>query len=34
MSSLFFLLLFIVVNASVIELRREHPNLNRPYERP
>ena len=34
MSSLFFLLSFIVVNGSVIKLRRERPNLNRPYEMP
>jgi amino acid transporter len=34
MSSLFFLLSFIVVNASVIKLRRERPNMNRPYELP
>jgi amino acid transporter len=34
MSSLFFLLSFIVVNASVIRLRRERPNMNRPYELP
>ncbi|MFB6102879.1 MAG: APC family permease [Haloplanus sp.] len=34
MSSLFFLLSFIVVNASVIRLRRERPDMNRPYELP
>jgi amino acid transporter len=34
MSSLFFLLSFVVVNASVIKLRRERPNMNRPYEMP
>ncbi|WP_435069653.1 APC family permease [Haloplanus sp. C73] len=34
MSSLFFLLSFIVVNGSVIKLRRERPNMNRPYELP
>ena len=34
MSSLFFLLSFIIVNGSVIKLRRERPNLNRPYEMP
>jgi len=34
MSSLFFLLSFIVVNASVIKLRRERPDMNRPYELP
>jgi amino acid transporter len=34
MSSLFFLLSFVVVNASVIKLRRERPNLTRPYEMP
>ncbi len=34
MSSLFFLLSFIVVNASVIKLRRERPSLTRPYELP
>jgi amino acid transporter len=34
MSSLFFLLSFIVVNASVIRLRRERPDMNRPYEVP
>ncbi|MFB6121983.1 MAG: APC family permease [Haloferacaceae archaeon] len=34
MSSLFFLLSFVVVNASVIKLRRERPNLSRPYELP
>jgi len=34
MSSLFFLLSFIVVNVSVIRLRRERPDMNRPYEMP
>ena len=34
MSSLFFLLSFVVVNASVIKLRRERPNLARPYTLP
>jgi APA family basic amino acid/polyamine antiporter len=34
MSSLFFLLSFIVVNGAVIKLRRERPNMNRPYEMP
>jgi amino acid transporter len=34
LSSLFFLLSFVVVNASVIRLRRERPNLTRPYEMP
>ena len=34
LSSLFFLLSFVVVNASVITLRRERPDLNRPYEMP
>ncbi len=34
MSSLFFLLSFIVVNVAVIRLRRERPNMNRPYEMP
>jgi amino acid transporter len=34
MSSLFFLLSFIIVNVSVIRLRRERPNMNRPYEIP
>ncbi|WP_435183770.1 APC family permease [Halobellus sp. EA9] len=34
MSSLFFLLSFVVVNGAVIKLRRERPNLNRPYEMP
>jgi amino acid transporter len=34
MSSLFFLLSFIVVNGSVIKLRRERPDMNRPYEMP
>ncbi|MFB6151636.1 MAG: APC family permease [Haloarculaceae archaeon] len=34
MSSLFFLLSFIVVNGAVIKLRRERPAMNRPYEMP
>jgi amino acid transporter len=34
MSSLFFLLSFIVVNGAVIRLRRERPNMARPYELP
>ncbi|MFB6168583.1 MAG: APC family permease [Haloferacaceae archaeon] len=34
MSSLFFLLSFIIVNGAVIKLRRERPNLRRPYEMP
>jgi APA family basic amino acid/polyamine antiporter len=34
LSSLFFLLSFVVVNASVIRLRRQRPNLTRPYEMP
>jgi len=34
MSSLFFLLSFIVVNGAVIRLRRERPNMRRPYEMP
>ncbi|MFD1585471.1 APC family permease [Halorientalis brevis] len=34
LSSLFFLLSFVVVNASVIRLRRERPNMTRPYEMP
>jgi amino acid transporter len=34
MSSLFFLLSFIVVNGAVIRLRRERPDMNRPYEVP
>jgi amino acid transporter len=34
MSSLFFLLSFVVVNVAVIRLRRERPNMNRPYEMP
>ncbi|MFB6126532.1 MAG: APC family permease [Halolamina sp.] len=33
-SSLFFLLSFVVVNAAVIRLRRSKPDLNRPYEMP
>jgi APA family basic amino acid/polyamine antiporter len=34
MSSLFFLLSFVVVNGAVIKLRRERPDMNRPYEIP
>jgi amino acid transporter len=34
MSSLFFLLSFVIVNVSVIRLRRERPDMNRPYEMP
>jgi amino acid transporter len=34
MSSLFFLLSFIAVNGAVIKLRRERPNMTRPYEMP
>jgi amino acid transporter len=34
MSSLFFLLSFVVVNGAVIRLRRERPNMTRPYEMP
>ena len=34
MASLFFLLPFIIVNVAVIRLRRERPNMNRPYEIP
>jgi len=34
LSSLFFLLSFVVVNGSVIRLRRRRPNLSRPYELP
>jgi amino acid transporter len=34
MSSLFFLLSFIVVNGALIKLRRERPNMRRPYEVP
>jgi amino acid transporter len=34
MSSLFFLLSFIIVNAAVVRLRRERPNMTRPYEVP
>jgi amino acid transporter len=34
MSSLFFLLSFIIVNGAVIKLRRERPNMNRPYQMP
>ncbi|MFB6096012.1 MAG: APC family permease [Haloferacaceae archaeon] len=34
MASLFFLVSFIVVNGGVIKLRRERPDLNRPYELP
>ncbi|MFC4405998.1 APC family permease [Haloarchaeobius iranensis] len=34
MSSLFFLLSFVIVNGAVIKLRRERPNMNRPYKIP
>jgi amino acid transporter len=34
MASLFFLLSFIIVNVAVIRLRRERPNMHRPYEMP
>ncbi|WP_254832638.1 APC family permease [Haloglomus salinum] len=34
MSSLFFLLSFIVVNGALIKLRRERPDMRRPYEVP
>ncbi len=34
MSSLFFLLSFVVVNGAVIRLRRERPDMSRPYEIP
>jgi amino acid transporter len=34
MSSLFFLLSFIVVNGAVIRLRQERPDMKRPYEMP
>lgn len=34
MASLFFLLSFIVVNVAVIRLRKERPDMNRPYEMP
>jgi amino acid transporter len=34
MSSLFFLLSFVVVNGAVIKLRRARPNMTRPYELP
>jgi len=34
MASLFFLLSFIIVNVAVIRLRRERPDMNRPYEMP
>jgi amino acid transporter len=34
MSSLFFLLSFIIVNVAVIRLRRERPNMHRPYRIP
>jgi amino acid transporter len=34
MSSLFFLLSFVVVNLAVIRLRRERPDMRRPYEVP
>jgi amino acid transporter len=34
MSSLFFLLSFIIVNVAVIRLRRERPDMHRPYKMP
>ena len=34
LSSLFFLLSFVVVNGAVIKLRRDRPDLRRPYEMP
>jgi APA family basic amino acid/polyamine antiporter len=34
MSSLFFLLSFVIVNAAVIKLRRERPDMHRPYKMP
>jgi amino acid transporter len=34
MSSLFFLLSFVIVNVAAIRLRRERPNMYRPYEMP
>ncbi|OSP00117.1 amino acid transporter [Halorubrum ezzemoulense DSM 17463] len=34
MSSLFFLLPFVIVNVAAIRLRRERPDMNRPYEMP
>ena len=34
MSSLFFLLSFVVVNGAAIRLRRERPDMTRPYEMP
>ena len=34
MSSLFFLLSFVIVNVAVIRLRRERPAMNRPYKMP
>jgi amino acid transporter len=34
LSSLFFLLSFVVVNVSALKARRERPNLNRPFEMP
>jgi amino acid transporter len=34
LSSLFFLLSFVVVNGSAIKLRRERPDMTRPYEMP
>jgi len=34
LSSFFFLLAFVAVNAAVIKLRRERPNMNRPYKMP
>jgi len=33
-SSLFFLVSFVVVNWSVIRLRRQRPNMTRPFEMP
>ncbi|TKX51881.1 amino acid transporter, partial [Halorubrum sp. SS7] len=33
-SSLFFLLSFVIVNVAAIRLRRERPNMHRPYEMP
>ena len=34
LSSLFFLLSFVVVNASAVQLRRERPDMTRPYRMP
>lgn len=34
MASLFFLLSFVIVNVAVIRLRKERPDMNRPYEMP